>query len=143
MIPLAERGFLVASFQYRFTGVARFPAQLQDARAAVAWLRGQAFRYGVAGEKVGAWGASAGGHLAALLALGNPEAGELPDVDAGVAWFAALDFSVLTGGSPLEREILPSATDSLLGGPSTAATRGTGRRIPSRWCRGARHRCCW
>ena len=116
MIPLAERGFLVASFQYRFTGVARFPAQLQDARAAVEWLRREASRYGVAGNKVGAWGASAGGHLAALLALGNPEAGERPDVDAGVAWFAALDFSVLTGGSPLEQEILPSTTDSLLGG---------------------------
>ena len=116
MVPLAEQGFLVASFQYRFTAVAPFPAQLEDARAAVEWLRGQASRDGVVGTKVGAWGASAGGHLAALLALGNPEAGERPDVEAGVAWFAAVDFSVLTGGSPLEREILPSATDALLGG---------------------------
>ena len=117
MIPLAERGFLVASFQYRLTGVAPFPSQLEDARAAVAWLSGHASRAGVGGAKVGAWGASAGGQLAALLALGNPEASELPDVAAGVAWCGALDFSVLTGGSPLEREILPSMTDALLGAP--------------------------
>ncbi|MCZ2849915.1 alpha/beta hydrolase [Modestobacter sp. VKM Ac-2978] len=121
-IPLAERGFVVASFQYRFSDVAQFPAQLDDARAAIGWLRSQAARYGIPGERVGAWGASAGGHLAALLALGNAEAGERPDVEAAVSWFAPHDLSSQTAGTPLERELFPpSSAEALLGGSFDAS----------------------
>ena len=70
---LAEAGRPVASVQYRLSPAARFPAQLNDCFAAALWLRVNAPRYGFEAERYGVVGESAGGHLAALLALtGDP-----------------------------------------------------------------------
>jgi acetyl esterase/lipase len=66
---LSRHGFAVASIQYRFSKEAPFPAQLQDARAAVAWLQEHGSRYGVDGSRIGASGESAGAHIAALLGV--------------------------------------------------------------------------
>jgi acetyl esterase/lipase len=66
---LAQAGFAVASADYRLSGEAQFPAQLHDAKAAVRWLRRNAGEYGLDGDRIVAWGPSAGGHLAALLGL--------------------------------------------------------------------------
>lgn len=113
-MELAARGYAVASVGYRLSGIARFPAQLEDARAAVAWVRTWAAELGIGSGKIGAWGASAGGNLAALLALGGSV--HSPEVDAAVCWFAPLDLSTLAGGSPLERELqATSAVEALLG----------------------------
>ena len=65
---LASEGFVVASLEYRLAREAAFPAQLQDARAALRFLRANAARFGIDGTRVGVWGGSAGGHLAALVA---------------------------------------------------------------------------
>lgn len=65
--PLAANGFITASATYRLTGTAPFPAQIHDAKAAVRWLRANANRYGLDPDRIGVWGDSAGGHLAALL----------------------------------------------------------------------------
>ncbi len=62
------RGLAIASIDYRLSSTARFPAQLDDVRAAVRWLRDHASEHGLDGERVGLWGASAGGFLAALAA---------------------------------------------------------------------------
>ncbi len=113
---LAARGFLVASVEYRFSARARFPAQRDDARAAAEWLRGQAPGYGASSDRIGAWGASAGGHLAALLALGDGAHDLDPAVEAAVVWFAPLDLRAQSGGTALERELFPpSSVDRLLG----------------------------
>jgi acetyl esterase/lipase len=61
------RGYIVASIEYRFSQKALFPAQIQDCQAAIRWLRAHAQKYNVAPEHIGVGGASAGGHLAALL----------------------------------------------------------------------------
>lgn len=66
---LSHHGFAVASIQYRFSKEAPFPAQLQDARAAVAWLQENGARYGVDGSRIGVSGESAGAHIAALLGV--------------------------------------------------------------------------
>jgi len=66
---LVAAGIAVASVSYRLSGVAPFPAMIQDCRAAVRWLRSEHRRHDLMGEKIGAMGASAGGHLAALLGL--------------------------------------------------------------------------
>jgi acetyl esterase/lipase len=66
---LADTGFAVASADYRLSEEARFPAQLHDAKAAVRWIRRHADEYGVDGSRIVVWGASAGGHLAALTGL--------------------------------------------------------------------------
>lgn len=64
---LLERGFAVASINYRLSGHAIFPAQIHDAKAAVRYLRKNAAKHGLDANKFGAWGSSAGGHLVALL----------------------------------------------------------------------------
>jgi len=59
----------VALVEYRFSGEAHFPACLHDVKAAVRWLRQFGGRVGVNGEAIGVWGESAGGHLAAFIAM--------------------------------------------------------------------------
>lgn len=65
---LAARGFVTASLSYRLSGEAKFPAAIQDCKAAVRFLRANAEEYSIASEAIGVTGLSAGGHLAALLA---------------------------------------------------------------------------
>lgn len=64
---LAKEGFAVASVSYRLSGQAVFPAQIEDCKAAVRWLRAHAAEYQLDPTRIGACGESAGGHLAALL----------------------------------------------------------------------------
>jgi acetyl esterase/lipase len=66
-IRLAGRGYAVATFNYRLSGVATFPAQIEDCKAAVRWLRANAKKYNLDPDRIGAIGHSAGGHLASLL----------------------------------------------------------------------------
>ncbi len=64
---LVPRGYAVASISYRFSQEAIFPAQIEDCQRAIRWLRAHAREYGLDPQRFGAWGGSAGGHLAALL----------------------------------------------------------------------------
>lgn len=68
-------GFAVAHVGYRFSQEAKFPAQIHDCKAAVRWLRANAGKYHLDPNRFIAWGASAGGHLVALLGAsgGVPE----------------------------------------------------------------------
>jgi acetyl esterase/lipase len=75
---LAE-GYAVASVDYRLSQHAIFPAQIQDCKAAVRWLRAHAERYGLDPDRFGAWGPSAGGHLVALLGT----AGDVGEFETG------------------------------------------------------------
>ncbi len=67
LAPLVKEGYAVASISYRFTQQALFPAQIDDARAAIQWLRAHASDYGIDPARIGVAGESAGGLLAALL----------------------------------------------------------------------------
>jgi acetyl esterase/lipase len=62
-----SRGYVVASIEYRFSQKALFPAQIQDCQAAIRWLRAHAKKYHIDPKRIGVGGASAGGHLAALV----------------------------------------------------------------------------
>ena len=64
---LLERGYAVASVEYRLSGEAVFPAAIEDCKAAVSFLRHSAQKYNLDPDKFGVWGSSAGGHLVALL----------------------------------------------------------------------------
>lgn len=66
---VVERGYVVASVDYRLAPGAVFPAQLEDAKCAVRYLRAKADDYNIDAGRIAAWGASAGGHLAALLGV--------------------------------------------------------------------------
>jgi len=60
-------GYAVASIGYRLSGDAIWPAQIEDCKAAVRWLRANAAKYGLDPDRFAAWGASAGGHLATMV----------------------------------------------------------------------------
>lgn len=67
-IRFTARGeYASASVEYRFSDKAIFPAQIQDCQAAIRFLRANAKQYNIDPDHIGIWGASAGGHLVALL----------------------------------------------------------------------------
>ena len=74
MLRGLERGYAVASVQYRRSREAFFPAQLWDVKAAVRWLRAHAGEYRLDVDRFAAWGPSSGGWLASMLGVtaGNP-----------------------------------------------------------------------
>ena len=74
-VTLVQDGYAVASIDYRLTRTAPFPAQIEDCKAAVRWIRANASNHHLDPDHIGAWGYSAGGHLAALLGTsgGVPE----------------------------------------------------------------------
>tara|TARA_R110001592_G_scaffold271668_1_gene538224 strand:- start:1021 stop:1659 length:639 start_codon:yes stop_codon:yes gene_type:complete len=71
----AEAGYVVLSIAYRLSDDAKFPAAVEDCKLAVRWLRAHADTYGVNPERIGVIGASAGGHLSAMLAVTGPDDG--------------------------------------------------------------------
>lgn len=76
MIRLARAGYVGACIQYRLTpSGARFPSQIEDCKCAVRWLRGNAEKYKVDSNRIGALGGSAGGHLVLLLGVTTREDG--------------------------------------------------------------------
>ncbi|MDB5707645.1 MAG: alpha/beta hydrolase [Sphingomonas bacterium] len=112
LASLAAEGFVVASVEYRFSAEARFPAQLDDMRAAIRFLKGNAGKYGIDPSRVGIWGASAGGHLAALAALScgapgfdaKPQPAGSECVQAAAIWYGVFDFAPIVAraeGSPV------------------------------------------
>jgi len=92
---LAARGFVAMNVSHRFAPAHRFPAQLRDIEQAVRWLRHAAQVYGVDPTRIGAFGYSSGGHLAALL--GTVGIGETR-LQAVVAGGAPTDLRKFTGG---------------------------------------------
>jgi len=72
---LARHGFFAVSINYRLSGVAPFPAAVEDSKCAVRWLRANAEKYNVDPNRIGAWGSSSGGHLAMMLGCADETAG--------------------------------------------------------------------
>lgn len=95
-------GFALASINYRYSWQAKFPAQLLDCKGAVRFLRANAADLGLDDKRFAAWGASAGGHLVALLGTTNGDkslegdvGGNLAvssDVQAVCDWFGPTNF---------------------------------------------------
>ena len=102
MFTALDRGYAVASVNYRLSGEAKFPAAVHDVRAAVRFLKANADRYGLDPDRFAAWGASAGGNLAAMVGT-TPQVDELngdnlenleydSSVRAVVDWFGPIHF---------------------------------------------------
>lgn len=100
-VDALNRGYAVASVEYRLSGEAIFPAAIEDCKAAVSFLRLHADKYNLDPDNFGVWGSSAGGHLVALLGTTN----DVPDFDthpvtqkaspkvqAVCNWFGPTDF---------------------------------------------------
>ena len=124
---LVANGFATAAIRYRTSHEALAPASIQDCKAAVRWLRANAAQYNLDPDRIGAWGSSAGGHLAALLGVsaGVPELeGDGGNAEYSSAVKAVCDFC---GPTDLMRMAVPEirakfaqlawATEKYLGGP--------------------------
>jgi acetyl esterase/lipase len=120
----ALHGYAIASIEYRLSGEAIWPAQIHDCKAAVRWLRAHAAEHGIDPERIGVWGASAGGHLACLLGTSQDPALEgdegVTDVSSRVAgvcaFFPATDLLALDT-DPDQDGRIRYAMKKLLGGP--------------------------
>ena len=105
LASLAGRGYVVASLSYRLSSEAKFPAAATDIRSGIRWLKDHSGQYGIDINRVGVWGASAGGQLAGLAATacddpafddGTPGARSVsPCVQAAVTWYGVFDFSTI------------------------------------------------
>jgi len=65
----AQRGYVTAIVEYRHSGISPFPAQVQDAKTAIRFLRKNADKFGINPDEVFIWGDSSGGHTAVLAGL--------------------------------------------------------------------------
>jgi acetyl esterase/lipase len=122
---LLTNGYAVASINYRLTNEARFPAQIEDCKLAVTWLRSHASWLDIDPNRIGVWGASAGGHLAALIgttgdaqspAWAAPPPGTSNRVEAVCDWCGPSDLISLEQQYDPKRNIKGAVTH-LLGGP--------------------------
>ena len=82
LLPMLEglrRGYAVVAVNYGLSWEAAFPALVQDAKAALRWMRGNAHLYYFDSERIAAWGGSAGGYLSTMLGVsaGIPELEDL------------------------------------------------------------------
>lgn len=113
---LAGHGYFTASVEYRLSGEAKWPAQIEDCKLAVRWLRANAAKYHVDPRRIAVWGASAGGHLVACLGtMTDPKfegSGGYPGVssrpDAVIDFNGPVDFSK---GSAAAVRTPPGKTD--------------------------------
>lgn len=115
-----QRGFALASVNYRLAPAAKFPTPVEDVKEAVRFLRVHAREYGLSGEKMFLYGTSAGGNLVAVAGLQN--AGTPEAVQGVAALCPILDFedqwrylNGLPGGDPM-RGMLEGAAVQYLGG---------------------------
>lgn len=123
-----KSGYAGASINYRLSQHAIFPAQIEDVKAAVRWIRANAETYRLDPNRFAAWGASAGGHLVAMLGTAGDitefEVGENLDVSsqvqAVVNYFGPTDFLQMDAHR-LPDGLVHDAPDSpeskLVGGP--------------------------
>ena len=74
-LDLARRGYTTFSIDYRLAPTYTFPANIIDVKCAVRHIRAHATEYNIDPDRIGAWGASAGGHLVALLGTSDQSAG--------------------------------------------------------------------
>jgi acetyl esterase/lipase len=128
---ILKAGLAVVTIDYRHSLEKPFPAQLHDVKAAIRYVRRFAGDLGIDASRLGVWGESAGGHLAALAGLVTPEGlhGEALEgtegittgssgVQAVVDWYGVsdIDAAISAFPAPFDATGLPNPYDSLLGG---------------------------
>jgi len=125
-----NRGYAVASINYRLSQEAIFPAQIHDCKAAIRWLRAHAKENNIDPKRIGVWGSSAGGHLVALMGTSGDvkelegDEGNLDQssrVQAVCDWFGPTDFLQMAAhmlpGAKMPHDTADSPESKLVGGP--------------------------
>ena len=119
-------GFAAASINYRLSQHAIFPAQIEDCKAAIRYLRANAKKYNIDPNHIGVWGSSAGGHLVALLGTTSdvkyfdkgPNLHVSSSVQAVCDFFGPTDFTKMSDfESSMDHDAADSPESKLVGGP--------------------------
>ena len=105
MRGLGDKGFAVASINYRLSTVAAYPAQLDDCRAAIRFLRDKAAEYRIDPDRIGIWGGSAGGHLAAMVGVTSDDDENSLRVQAVCDWCGPVDLVRAVSDAPKDSPI--------------------------------------
>ena len=142
IIDFAKLGFVAATINYRLSGEAPFPAALEDCKCAVRWLRAHAKDYHIDIERIGAYGNSAGGHLALLLGLTNKSDGL--DGDGPYQGQSSVVQAVVSDSGPVDLDFrkpgnngLARVIAQLLAGPPDALTDRIRKASPANYVEGA------
>jgi acetyl esterase/lipase len=116
----AKLGFVAATINYRLSREAAYPAALDDCRCAIRWLRAHAAEFHVDPQRIGAYGNSAGGHLALLLGMmpaagvkaGDPYPSQSSEVQAVASDSGPIDLLAQDRSG-----LLRSVIETFMGGP--------------------------
>jgi acetyl esterase/lipase len=123
---LAKNGYVVATVQYRTSAQSLFPAQIQDVKTAIRFLKAHASDYKIDPNKVGVWGDSSGGHTASLVGTTNDIAkfegvgynDQSSKVQAVVDFYGPTDFLRMNDfPSDIDHNAANSPESRLIGGP--------------------------
>jgi len=133
VLPLVASGkYAAVSINYRLSGQATWPAQLQDCEAAVGWIREQGLTHSLDPTRIGVIGHTAGGTLAALLGVGGPDGNV--GVDCVVDISGPSDFVQLPqDGSQQDHASAKSPAGKLFGGPLSAHSEEAAQASPINW----------
>lgn len=118
---LVEHGYAVASIDFRQSHDAMWPAQIDDCRNAIRWLRSHSKKYQLNPDKIGVWGSSSGGHLVALMGTlpYDPNEKVSSRVQAVCDWYGPTDLLTMppnnVGNGRTEEDVANSNGAKLLG----------------------------
>lgn len=128
----AQGGYFAVTINYRLAQQARFPAAVHDCKAAIRFLRANAEKLAIDPDRIGVWGHSAGGHLAAMVGTsGNSEAldGELAPTGVSSAVACVVDISGPTDFLKLFKIEAGNDTDNSRRSIDTIELKWFGRRL--------------
>jgi len=119
---LIQKGYFIASVDYRLINVRRYPAPLEDCKCAVRYLRANAEKLGIDPGRIGVWGESCGGQMAGIMGIqgglegretGGGYEGISSDVQAVLNWYGSLAIEYFLDF--IDKRDNPDRTDSFLG----------------------------
>ena len=118
LAELLDAGFAMASMNYRLSGQAIWPSQLEDIKGALLFLRSNTNRLSIDGQRIATFGPSAGGHLASVtaLALARDPASR---VQACVDWYGPIDFLNMDSDIEATGVIRESGRNDIAGSPES------------------------
>lgn len=121
LIRVCQQGIAVAMVEYRPSEVAPFPAQAQDAKTAIRFMRKNAAQFHIDPERIGVWGDSSGAHTAVMAGF---TADAEPDTDLYaeasskvrciVDWYGPMDISRMNDMPSMQDHIAPDSPEGYL-----------------------------
>lgn len=121
MTRVCQRGFAVAMVEYRPSTLSPFPAQIEDAKTALRFLRKHADEYNIDTDRIAIWGDSSGGHTAVMAGItddgvldNGQYGGYSTDVKCIVDWFGPTDITVMGDYPSVMDHNVPESPEGLL-----------------------------